>query len=159
MWPGLASTLAWSVGVIVSLIVGLLALRFVGAGLDHEPALPVSTDARVTPPRTSPPDVGPSPAPTATPTATPPPASPAPQSAATGADRLLTTAGGTVLAHCVNGNAFLVSWSPGPGFEAGDIVRGPAAVARVSFETTGIEYHVSVTCAGDVPQSTVHKDN
>jgi hypothetical protein len=156
LWPGLASALAWTIGVTVSLIVGLFALRFVGAGLDHEAALPAGADSVVT--------VGPtaSPTPTVSPSAAPTTARPpvvTPQPAHTGPDRLLTSIGGNVLAHCVDGQAFLVSWTPAPGFGAGDITRGPAATARVTFETSGAEYHVAVTCAGDVPQSTVRRDN
>jgi hypothetical protein len=156
LWPGLASALAWTIGVTVSLIVGLFALRFVGAGLDHEAALPAGADTVVTVSPTASPM--PSVSPSAAPTTTAPPPVVTPQPAHTGADRLLTSIGGNVLAHCVNGQAFLVSWTPAPGFEASNISRGPATTARVTFEASGAEYHVAVTCAGDVPQSTVRRD-
>jgi hypothetical protein len=70
-----------------------------------------------------------------------------------GYDRTLTSPGGTVVARCMPSGAYLVLWSPAPGFEAGDVLRGPTSVARVSFETTGQEVNLRITCVDLVPQS------
>ena len=83
---------------------------------------------------------------TASPTATaaPPAAvSPGPQAAA---GTVLTSAGGTVLAECLATGTYLVSWSPTQGYEASDVTRGPAATARVVFESAAKSVTMTVTC-------------
>jgi len=85
---------------------------------------------------------------TASPTATAAPpaaASPGPQAAA---GTVLTSAGGTVLAECQVAGAYLVSWSPTQGYEASDVTRGPAATARVVFESAAKSVTMTVTCPG-----------
>ncbi len=74
--------------------------------------------------------------------------SPAPSSSAA---IVLTSADGSVAAVCEPGGAYLVYWSPQPGFEADDVVRGPAQVARVVFsnDTSGIL--MRVTCSDGNP--------
>src|SRR5439155_12282407 len=82
---------------------------------------PVDT---IAPPATAPPAEPPTVSPTAS--AGGVPVSPRP-------DRVLTSTGGTVVARCVDGGAYLVSWSPAQGYRAEEVRRGRAAVARVSF--------------------------
>ena len=77
-------------------------------------------------------------------TAAPPAAtSPGPQAAA---GAVLTSAGGTVLAECRAAGTYLVSWSPTQGYEASDVTRGPAAMARVVFESAATSVTMTVTC-------------
>jgi hypothetical protein len=145
--PVAASVIAWTLGAAVSIGVGLLALSLVGVGLTG------NSDDRLTQP------VGRADTPVTTvtvpPSAEPPSASPtasAPVTAITGPNRTIDTAGGTVVAHCIGGNAYLVYWSPSPGYMSGDANRGPATEARVSFEGGGHEINIRVTCVGQ----TVH---
>jgi hypothetical protein len=51
-----------------------------------------------------------------------------------------------VLAECRLGGAYLVSWSPVQGYQADDVARGPAATARVVFESSANSVTVTVTC-------------
>jgi hypothetical protein len=133
---------AWTLGAAVSIGVGLLALSLVGVGLtgDSGDHLTQPVDRADTPVATV----------TAPPSAEPLASSSAstPSSAITGPSRTIDTAGGTVVAQCVNGNAYLVYWSPSPGFRSSDVNRGPAAEARVGFEGGTREIKVRVTCVG-----------
>src|SRR5215472_13053488 len=84
----------------------------------------------------------------ATPQAAPPPG---PASAGS----LFTSPGGTVMASCQSGLAYLQYWSPSPGYQADDVIRGPAAQARIGFEHLTSEYVISVTCNGSNPVAKV----
>jgi hypothetical protein len=59
---------------------------------------------------------------------------------------VLTSRGGTVLAECRPAGAYLVSWSPVPGYEATGVVRGPAVTARLVFESDASTVTMTVTC-------------
>jgi len=77
-------------------------------------------------------------------TAAPPTAAlPGPQAAA---GTVLTSAGGTVLAECLAAGTYLVSWSPTQGYETSDVTRGPAATARVVFESAAKSVTMTLTC-------------
>jgi len=92
------------------------------------------------------------PAVTATPQATQqPPQSPSPAPGGS----LVVSPGGTVMASCQSGLAYLQYWSPSPGYQADDVIRGPAAQARIGFEHLTSEYEVSVTCNGSNPVAKV----
>jgi hypothetical protein len=54
--------------------------------------------------------------------------------------------GGSVLAECRSAGAYLVSWSPVQGYEATDVIRGPASTARVVFESDANSVTVTVSC-------------
>ena len=64
---------------------------------------------------------------------------------------VLTSSGGTVVADCRPGGAYLVSWSPAPGYEAGTVIRGPAVTARVSFDSAANSVTMQVSCSAGVP--------
>lgn len=68
---------------------------------------------------------------------------------------LLVTVPGTIAATCSGGMATLSSWSPHPGYRVDDVVRGPAPVASVWFES---DIHddvlVKVTCGASGPVAT-----
>ena len=51
-----------------------------------------------------------------------------------------------MLAECRPAGAYLVSWSPVQGYQADDVARGPAATARVVFESSANSVTVTVTC-------------
>jgi hypothetical protein len=60
-----------------------------------------------------------------------------------------------VLAVCEPAGAYLISWSPQQGYEVDDVVRGPAATARVVFVTGQHGVSMTVSCAGPVPSASV----
>jgi hypothetical protein len=62
------------------------------------------------------------------------------------AGTVLTSPGGTVLAECLAAGTYLVSWSPTQGYETSDVTRGPAATARVVFESAAKSVTMTVTC-------------
>jgi len=85
---------------------------------------------------------------TASPTATAAPPAAASPGLQAAAGTVLTSAGGTVLAECLAAGTYLVSWSPTQGYEASDVTRGPAATARVVFESAAKSVTMTVTCPG-----------
>lgn len=87
---------------------------------------------------------------------TQPAASPStqPTAAAGPASTVLTSPGGTVVADCRAAGAYLVSWSPVPGYESGTVVRGPAVTARVTFNSAANSVTMVVSCSTGVPTAT-----
>jgi hypothetical protein len=84
----------------------------------------------------------------ATPTPTPTP-TPAPTQTT-----VLTSQGGSVIAECQPAGAYLLSWSPTQGYEAGAVVRGPAPAAQVRFESDADTVTMAVSCSTGVPTAT-----
>jgi len=80
-----------------------------------------------------------------------PAASPGATASASPASAVLTSPGGTVVAECRTGGAYLVSWSPDPGYEAGTVIRGPATTARVTFNSTANSVTMMVSCSAGMP--------
>jgi hypothetical protein len=76
--------------------------------------------------------------------ASPPPPSPPPGT-------LLTSGGGTVLATCEAAGAYLLTWSPQQGYEAQNVVRGPATVVSVRFAGPSRALTMRVGCNGNTP--------
>ena len=70
---------------------------------------------------------------------------------ATPSSVVLTSAGGTVVADCRPAGAYLVSWSPTPGYEAGLVARGPANIAHVAFSSAANTVTMMVSCSAGVP--------
>ena len=141
--PVAASVVAWTLGAAVSVGVGLLALSLIGVGLttdsgDHLTQPVGRADSPVVTITPSPPSDNPSATASAAPT----------DPAAVGTNRTIDTIGGNVVARCEPGGAYLVSWSPSPGYRADNVDRGPKAEARVSFESTTREINIRVTCIG-----------
>jgi hypothetical protein len=64
---------------------------------------------------------------------------------------VLTSSDGSAAAVCQPGGAYLVYWSPEPGFEIDDVVRGPAAVASVVFRNDSGGIVLRVSCRDGVP--------
>jgi len=71
-----------------------------------------------------------------------------------GGGTVLTSAGGEVVASCEAAGAYLISWSPLQGYEADDVNRGPAATARVAFESATQRVTMVVSCSAGVPSAT-----
>ena len=92
----------------------------------------------------------PHPSRSASPTPTP---SPAPTQT-TQAPTVLTSQGGSVVAECVPGGAYLLSWSPTQGYEGGQVVRGPAPTTQVTFDSTANSVLMVVSCSTGVPVAT-----
>jgi hypothetical protein len=65
---------------------------------------------------------------------------------------LLTSPDGSAEAICTSAGTYLSYWTPLPGFEADDVVRGPSAVASVIFRAaSGGGIKMIVSCDGGVP--------
>jgi hypothetical protein len=152
--PLVAGIIGWGVGAALSVGVGLLALSLVGPDLTGDTAPPIAPDALTRP--------GPTPttsATTTTPaTSTPPPSRTTTKSASPPAPVRLTSRGGYVMARCQGTDAYLVYWSPDPGFHSDEVVRGPARVAMVTFEGAALDVKVRVTCVDGTPRATYGED-
>jgi hypothetical protein len=147
--PLFAGALAWLVGATASVVVGLLALSLIDADLTGSGDPPIASDPFV--------DAGvgvPNPPSSTSPTSGPT-TGPAPSAATGGTQRRLNSAGGYVLAQCQGANAYLVYWSPAPGFHVRDVDRGPRDDARVRFESGDREVEMRITCAGGQPRAAV----
>ncbi len=154
--------LAWIVGAVAAVGVGMLALSLIGDGLTTRTVQPLTPDVVAREASAAPVDPAPAPGtPSGTPGDDDPPASapPPPSGSASGqrsgADKLLWSAGGSVIARCTGAQVYLVSWSPEPGYRAHDVVRGPAAQASVRFDGDDVRVSVSVRCASGTPVATV----
>ena len=77
-----------------------------------------------------------------------------PRSPGTTGGTVLTSAGGTIVASCAGARAYLVSWSPQQGFGSGDVVRGPATSAQVTFTGGQVTVTMIVSCGTGVPTAT-----
>ena len=166
---------AWLLGVGTATAGSLLAVSLLGQGIAASPGQQLTADAvnqalareaydaSAAATRTAPPPVPTPPAtrpaatsPAATQAAPAPPApsapaaapaaAPAVPAATPSAGTVLTSLGGSVLAECRPAGAYLVSWSPVQGYQADDVARGPAATARVVFESSANSVTVTVTC-------------
>jgi hypothetical protein len=80
------------------------------------------------------------------------PAPPAPPG--TNAGTVLTSQGGTVVANCAGARAYLVSWSPQPGFGSGGVIRGPATSTQVTFTSGQLTVTMIVSCYAGAPTAT-----
>ena len=150
---------AWAIGAAFSVSIGLLALLQINHRLDTGPARPPA-------PRNAPaPSAGnagaPSlqtarPASAATGPVTPPATSPGQRTGGAGPTpataQVVSSIGGSAVARCDGDSAYLLSWSPRPGYLIGPVDRGPAPVAQVAFQSSGGTVRLSVRCFGGVPQ-------
>lgn len=163
---------AWTAGAVASVAVSMLALTVIGGvGGDVQPPAPMPAldtglaGAATTDPAT------PSPTGTGTPSpsgvagshlADPSPGAPSSGPAATtlGPPRQFSTSAGVVTARCSGQLAYLVSWSPAPGYRVDDVRRGPAAEAQVTFvmSSTRRETSLTVRCVAGVA-GLVHSDD
>jgi hypothetical protein len=73
--------------------------------------------------------------------------------------RQFTTDGGAISARCTGQQAYLISWSPAPGFHPDDVQRGPGFVAHVTFVGRDRAVSVRVRCVAGVPQMSASGDD
>jgi hypothetical protein len=135
---------AFAVGAIAATAVSLFALSSIGTGLGQTQTL------------------GGAPVPTASASVSSPSAQASESTAVptgTGSTASADAAGGLVAATCRNGGAYLVSWSPKPGFRVDHLVRGPAPTASIKFEGLAGESLVIATCPNGTPVLTVSEDD
>jgi hypothetical protein len=148
---------AWLLGVTAATVGSLIAVSLIGqsiAGPARQQltasgvsrALAADDHGTDAPPAASPAQAG---RPAATAPPSPPPGAAAP------AGTLLSSAGGSVVAACRPAGAYLLSWSPQSGYTADDVVRGPAAMAQVVFDTGSQGVSMAVSCTGSVPSAAV----
>ena len=167
----LAGVGAWLLGAGAATAGSLLAVSLLGQGIAASPGQQLTADAvnqalvreahdaSEAATRTAPSAVQTSAAtspaatsPAASPAAPAPPvpsataAAPVVPAASPSAGTVLMSLGGSVLAECRPAGAYLVSWSPVQGYEATDVTRGPAATARVVFESDANSVTVTVSC-------------
>jgi hypothetical protein len=69
---------------------------------------------------------------------------------------VLTSPGGEAVATCQAAGAYLISWSPLQGYQVGNVTRGPAATARVTFDSHANRVTMVVSCSAGVPSATSH---
>jgi hypothetical protein len=155
-----ASVLAWIVGAVAAVGVGILALSLIGDGFTARTVQPLTPDVVAREASAAPVDPAPAPVtPSSTPGDDDPPGKATPLASASSqrsaADKLLWSAGGSVIARCTGTQVYLVSWSPEPGYRAHDVVRGPAPQASVRFGADDLEVSVSVRCVRGTPVATV----
>jgi hypothetical protein len=80
--------------------------------------------------------------------------SPSAQPTATPISTLLGSQGGSVVTQCRPGGAYLLSWSPAPGYEVSTVSRGPALIARVIFNSAANSVTMMVSCSTGAPTAT-----
>ncbi|MBM2614083.1 septum formation initiator [Actinoplanes sp. LDG1-06] len=101
----------------------------------------------------------------ATPSPTPSSAAPssaAPSSAPTSRPPALTrfpSSGGSAIAGCAGGQAFLRGWSPNPGYEVRDVDEGPDDEVEVRFEGADRHVELKITCSGGEPHAVEHANH
>ena len=127
----------WLAAAAVAIAIGVGAVRLIGSGITGG-----GTDV-LTPQQVS--DLlgaaTPSPAPSQGSAPSQPP----------GERRALSGPGGSVVAVCVTGQAFLVSWTPAQGYRVERVERGPYEHADVRFESSAGRSEVRVRCSGSEP--------
>jgi hypothetical protein len=165
----LAGVGAWLLGAAAATGGSLLAVSLLGQGIAPAPsqqltvaavnralASEAAEGARSSPATT--PSAAPSPHHTKArrpAPATPAAAAPVPQATAT----VLTSVGGTLVARCEPGEAYLGSWSPQQGYEVISVVRGPAATVQAKFGDQQRVVVMKVSCTTGMPTVTtsVHR--
>jgi hypothetical protein len=164
----LASVAAWTVGAVAAAGVGLLALSLIGDGVSTKTGQPLTPDAVSreasavpAPPTPSQSSEGSSPSPAASSPGEAPSRDPASTDSAASRpiDRLFTTFGGTAIVRCTGTRAYLVSWSPSPGYRYDNVERGPGDRVRVRFRSDERKADLRATCVGGVPQPRVDDDD
>lgn len=81
-----------------------------------------------------------------------PPVSPGVPSRAAGQAKVISTAGGTVIASCEGGLVQVRSWSPAQGYAVDDVDAEPDDTVKVEFESDNAEdVEVEIGCANGVP--------
>jgi len=155
---------------VVAVATGLGAVSIVRSAVTGTTAAPLSADqvaaelkAYATEPTPGADGTG---RPSSRPETSPPPdpgtASPSPTRSSAVTVRTLASRGGTVVASCQAGLAYLRSWSPAEGFVVDEVRRGPAAETEVRFTSAGeggTEVKLRVECSSGTPVAQVETDS
>ncbi len=101
--------------------------------------------------------------PTSPPSTTDPSASPvAPETSVSTAippvRRLITSAGGNVLAQCTGRDVVVVSWTPAQGYRVDDVDLEARRDVEVRFEGEDTEVRVKIRCADGRPVAEIEED-
>ena len=144
----LLAALAWLAAVAGATAIGLTAVGAIGAGIVGAAPAPLTAGevqallATMAPtaPAPSTRTLGPSPSPSPSPI---PPA----------AETVLGSAGGTVLARCVNGAVQVVSATPAQGYQLHD--EGGEDAGRVRFESGNRRVELQLSCRDGRPVASV----
>jgi hypothetical protein len=141
----------WLAAAVLSTGVTLAAVSSIGSGIFGSSAGPLDrqevNEALATPS----PSVEPTPEPTGSPVTEPAPTDPAPTEPVA-EPRVITSAGGTVVARCAAGGLVeLLSWSPAQGFSVDNAEHGPAREVEVEFESEDDDVEMKIRCVDGVP--------
>jgi hypothetical protein len=136
----------WLAAAVLSTGVTLAAVSSIGSGIFGSSAGPLDrqevNEALATPS----PSVEPTPEPTGSPVTEPAPTEPVAE------PRVITSAGGTVVARCAAGGLVeLLSWSPAQGFSVDNAEHGPAREVEVEFESEDDDVEMKIRCVDGVP--------
>ncbi len=71
---------------------------------------------------------------------------------------VVSSAGGSVIARCTGQDVEVLSWTPGQGFRAEKVERGPAPEARVEFESDDRDVKVELRCVEGSPSAEIDDD-
>jgi hypothetical protein len=165
---------AWLLGAATATAGSLLAISLLGQGITGSSGQLLTQDAVNRALGSEAAEASPSDSPTVTATArpshaaaSPPPptaaVTPAPSPVAStattapppsGQGTVLTSPGGEAVATCQAAGAYLISWSPLQGYEIAGVTRGPAATARVTFDSDANRVTMVVSCSAGVPSAT-----
>jgi hypothetical protein len=143
----LTGALAWLGAVVVATVVGLMAVNAIGAGLvgpGQRVLDATEVDARL---------AAAGPAPTPAPTSAPPTSAPASAAASV----VIPSAGGIVVARCVDGvGVDVVSATPNQGWGTHDDAEEDRG--RVRFESGNRRVELRLSCVGGRPQANIRDD-
>lgn len=168
----LLSAALWVLFTVVAVATGLGAVSIVRSAVTGPTAAPLSADqvaaelrVYATAPTPSA-GVGGTARPSSRPETSAPPnretASPSPTRSGAVTVRTLASRGGTAVASCQAGLAYLRSWSPAEGFVVDEVRRGPAAETEVRFASAGeegTEVKLRVECSSGTPVAQVETDS
>ncbi|SDZ08540.1 hypothetical protein SAMN05444365_105243 [Micromonospora pattaloongensis] len=155
---GLFTVAGWLAAAVAATLVGLAAVRLIGAGITGDASGELLTAEQVAEAlAAASPTAAPAPA-----TAAPPTTAASPTSAASPspdpARAAVSTPGGTVVAACANGLVQLLSWSPASGYAGSHAEPGPERRARVRFEGAERKVDVEVVCDAGRPVASWKSD-
>jgi serine/threonine-protein kinase len=145
--------LGWLAAAVVATLIGMGGIRLIGDSLTSTPGGVLDQQAVAKALAAS------EPAPSAGPASSSGPASArptSPSSSAPATQRAFSSAGGTVVAGCRGGQAYLVSWSPSPGYRVTQQESGPGEHVEVRFEGSGGRSEIRVACSGGNPVEQQH---
>lgn len=144
----------WLAAAVVATLIGVGALRLVGESIAGTPGGVLSQEQVSRELAQSP-----TPGSTSQPAATPSPSANVSSSSPPGSQKVARANGGSVVAECRGGLAWLVSWAPAPGFGEHEVSRGPAAEAEVDFRGPAGRSKIKVRCdSGGQPVAEIDED-